>query len=301
MRKLIAVAVLLSALALAAGCRSGEEGAGGVTSGGNEGAASLSPDSAGGSEGGGSAKSAAPVPQTRGGVPEVGPQIVQTATVTLVVPRGRFDEIVDDARAVAGGLGGFVVSSSASQGTGQRLVRGTLVLRVPARSYADAMSSLAALGRVEARTENGQDVSQEFVDLRARVRQLQAVEAQLLQLLDRANSVGAALAVQEQLSQVQLDLEQARGRLQFLDDQVAFATISLAIHERLVPVAKKDEGGFRIVEAWGKAANGFLAVLGWTFVVLATAAPIVLLVALAFLLGRAVWRRSLPAVRRSSA
>jgi hypothetical protein len=105
--------------------------------------------------------------------------------------------------------------------------------------------------------------------------------------------VGAALAVQEQLSQVQLELEQARGRLQYLDDQVAFATISLGIHERLVPVAtKKDEGGFRIVEAWSKAASGFLAVLGWTFVVLATAAPIVLVLALAFLLGRAAWRRA---------
>jgi Domain of unknown function (DUF4349) len=227
------------------------------------------------------------------GVPEIGPQIVQTSSVRVSVQRGRFDETVDEARSIAAGLAGFVVSSSASQGSAQRLVRGTLVLRIPARSYADAMKALAALGRVEARRENGQDVSQEYVDLRARTRQLQAVESQLLELLDRANTVGAALAVQQQLSQVQLDLEQARGRLQYLDDQVAFSTISLDLHERVLPVQTSGGDRFGIVDAWSKAAAGFLAVLGWTFVVLATAAPLVLILAIALLLARVAFRKRL--------
>jgi hypothetical protein len=227
------------------------------------------------------------------GVPEIGPQIVQTSSVRLSVQRGRFDETVDEARSIAAGLAGFVVSSSASQGSAQRLVRGTLVLRIPARNYAEAMKALASLGRVEARRENGQDVSQEYVDLRARTRQLQAVESQLLELLDRANTVGAALAVQQQLSQVQLDLEQTRGRLQYLDDQVAFSTISLDLHERVLPVTSSGGDRFGIVDAWSKAAAGFLAVLGWTFVVLATAAPLVLILAVALFLARIAFRKRL--------
>jgi hypothetical protein len=226
-------------------------------------------------------------------VPEIGPQIVQTSSVRLSVQRGRFDETVDEARSIAAGLAGFVVSSSASQGSAQRLVRGTLVLRIPARNYAEAMKALASLGRVEARRENGQDVSQEYVDLRARTRQLQAVESQLLELLDRADTVGAALAVQQQLSQVQLDLEQARGRLQYLDDQVAFSTISLDLHERVLPVPTSGGDRFGIVDAWSKAAAGFLAVLGWTFVVLATAAPLVLILAVALFLTRVAVRKRL--------
>jgi Domain of unknown function (DUF4349) len=294
MRTLIVIAVCVAALGAVAGCRngSGSDGAG-VTGGGGERAVEAGPTSD--QAGGGVAASAEPVRAT---VPEIGPQIVQTASVRLAVGRGRFDQTVDEARSIATGLGGFVVSSSASQGVGQRLVRGTLVLRVPAGSYTEAMRSLGALGRVEARTEDGQDVSQEYVDLRARARQLEAVEGQLLQLLDRAYSVGAALAVQERLSQVQLDLEQARGRLQYLDDRVAFATISLGIHERLVPVAASGGDGFGIVDAWSKAGRGFLAVLGWTFVVLATAAPIVFILGLAFLLGRAAVRRSFPSLGR---
>jgi hypothetical protein len=292
MRKLIAIALLALAAALAAGCSSGSgSGQAGSTGAADEGAS-------GG--GGGQVRAVGGVVTTPEGgfakvvdssIPQIGPRIVQTASLRLSIRRGRFDETVDNARTIAAGLGGFVVSSSASQGTARRLVRGTLVIRVPASTYAEAMKSLAALGRVEGRQESGQDVSQEYVDLKARVRQLQAVEAQLLELLQRANTVGAALAVQQQLSQIQLDLEQAKGRLNYLDDQVAFATVSLDIHEGLVPAPKSGGGGFGIVEAWSKAADGFLAVIGWTFVVLATAAPLLILLGLAILVGRTVRRR----------
>jgi hypothetical protein len=294
MRKLVFIVLVVLAAFAAAGCSSGGEDGGGAAG------------ATGEFEAGGAARSAvagdvieadkALLSRQRNvsGVPEIGPQIVQTSSVRLSVQRGRFDETVDEARSIAAGLAGFVVSSSASQGSEQRLVRGTLVLRIPARNYAEAMKALATLGRVEARRENGQDVSQEYVDLRARARQLQAVETQLLELLDRANTVGAALAVQQQLSQVQLDLEQARGRLQYLDDQVAFSTISLDLHERVLPVTKSGGDRFGILDAWSKAASGFLAVLGWTFVVLATAAPLVLILAVALFLARVSFRKRLP-------
>jgi hypothetical protein len=294
MRKLVFIVLVVLAAVAVAGCSSGGEeggGAAGVTGDLEAGAGAARSAVAGEVTG---ADKALPSSQRNvSGVPEIGPQIVQTSSVRLSVQRGRFDETVDEARSIAAGLAGFVVSSSASQGSAQRLVRGTLVLRIPARNYAEAMKALASLGRVEARRENGQDVSQEYVDLRARTRQLQAVESQLLELLDRANTVGAALAVQQQLSQVQLDLEQARGRLQYLDDQVAFSTISLDLYERVLPVPKSGGDRFGIVDAWSKAAAGFLAVLGWTFVVLATAAPLVLILAIALFLARVAFRKRL--------
>jgi hypothetical protein len=294
MRKLVFIVLVVLAAVAAAGCSSGGEeggGAAGVT--GEIEAGGGATRSAVAGEVTGADKALSSPQRNVSGVPEIGPQIVQTSSVRLSVQRGRFDETVDEARSIAAGLAGFVVSSSASQGSAQRLVRGTLVLRIPARNYAEAMKALASLGRVEARRENGQDVSQEYVDLRARTRQLQAVESQLLELLDRANTVGAALAVQQQLSQVQLDLEQARGRLQYLDDQVAFSTISLDLYERVLPVPKGGGDRFGIVDAWSKAAAGFLAVLGWTFVVLATAAPLVLILAVALFLARVAFRKRL--------
>jgi hypothetical protein len=226
-------------------------------------------------------------------LPGIGPKVIQTASLRVSLSKGRFDEVVDEARNIASTLGGFVVSSSASQVRGQKLERGTLVVRVPAGAYADAMERLSDLGRVEARRESGQDVSQEYVDLEARARHLEAVERQLLELLDRADTVASALAVQSKLNEVQLDLEQTRGRLRFLDDQVTYATISLALHERVADKGAKDDDGWGIVEAWERAARGFLAVVGWTFVALATAAPAVLLLALFWLLARSAARRKI--------
>jgi hypothetical protein len=234
-------------------------------------------------------------------VPSVRPRVIQTASLSLSVPRNEFDKVVDQARLLATTSGGFVVESSASQsGDERRLVTGSLVIRVPEESYARVMERLSGLGRVEGREEAGQDVSQEFVDLEARVRHLEAVEAQLLSLLDDTKTVAEALTVQSQLNQVQLDLEQARGRLQYLDDQVAFATISLDVRERQVVAEASDDGGpWSIVDAWSTAAHGFVTVVGWILVAAATIAPVVILLVLAFLGARFAYRRGVPGVKRT--
>ena len=282
MKKLALLVPLVLALSVSA-CNSGSESTAGSTGGGDvaEGSAEASPGGGGLKASDGGVSSSA--------VPQVGPQVVKTASLRLGIAHGSFEDKVGEAHAVADSYAGFVVESFASQGSGKRIAEGSLVLRIPAESYDSALSRLRELGKVESLEESGQDVSKEFVDLNARIRQLRAVEAQLLELLQRADDVPAALAVQNQLSQVQLDLEQARGRLQYLDNRVAFATISMSMHE-LGVVAPKD-GGFKIVAAWATAGSAFLTVVGWLFIGIAVAAPVLILLGLGFLVGRVIRRR----------
>jgi Domain of unknown function (DUF4349) len=297
MRKVLLVLVVGLLAFAAAACSSGDDDAG------DEGAAaaeaSMDVANSGGGEEAGGGEDAVAVAQGSP-VPSVRPRVIQTASLSLSVPRSEFEQVVGRARRLAISSGGFVVESSASQsGDERRLVRGSLVIRVPERSYARVMEQLAGLGRVEGREESGQDVSQEFVDLEARVRHLEAVEAQLLSLLDETRTVAEALSVQSQLNQVQLDLEQARGRLQYLEDQVAFATISLDLRERQVVAAGDDGGPWSIVDAWGTAAHGFVTVVGWILVAAATIAPVIILLVLAFLGARFAYRRGIPGVKRT--
>jgi Domain of unknown function (DUF4349) len=296
MRRLIIIAFIGALALVAVGC-SGDDDEG---AGGGEAAATGGSFDAGEAE---TSDEAVPVSQQSGGsVPAVGPSIVQTAALSLSVPTNEFDATIRRARAIAIGGGGFVVSSSASQGDGQALVSGTLVVRVPERAYGRVIDQLSELGQVEAREEAGQDVSQELVDLEARIRHLEAVETQLLGFLDQADSVADALTVQTELNRVQGELEQARGRLTYLDDQVAFATISLDVRERQVAVAGGDGGGpWGIVDAWRAAGTGFVTVIGWIFVAAATIAPVVLLLALAFLAARLAGWRGPAAFRRPQA
>jgi len=280
MKKLALLVPLVLALALSA-CNSGSESSGGSTGGGGASEGSVEGSPAGSRASDNQVSSSA--------VPQVGPQVVKTASLRLGLANGSFEDKVGEAHAVADSFGGFVVESFASQGSGKRIAEGSLVFRVPAESYDSALSRLRELGRVESLEESGQDVSKEFVDLNARIRQLRAVEAQLLELLQRADDVPAALAVQNQLSQVQLDLEQARGRLQYLDNRVAFATISMSMHE--LSVVAPQDGGFRIVDAWATAGSAFLTVVGWLFIGIAVVAPVLILLGLGILVGREVRRR----------
>jgi uncharacterized protein DUF4349 len=287
MKKLALFLPLVLALTLAA-CNAGggESTAGGTGGGGDFAQGSAEPSGGGGSK----ANDRRLVSSGhQSAVPQVGPQIVQTARLRLSIAHGSFDDKVDDVHAIVDSYSGFVVNSTASQGSDKRLVQGSLDLRIPAESYEDALARLRQLGKVEALEESGQDVSQEFFDLNARIRQLRAVEAQLLELLQQADDVPAALAVQNQLSQVQLDLEQARGRLQYLDNRVSYATISLAMHEAGA-VAPKG-GGFSIVDAWATAGSAFLTVVGWIFIGIAVAAPVLVLLGLGLLAGRELRKR----------
>lgn len=301
-RSALAAALTLVALVLV-GCSSGDQAGGG-------GAGEVLPSelesvpasaekgesSEAGGDGGGGVVGSVSSPR----LGTIGPRIVQTASLGLSVRKDSLEDAVARARTIAVGLGGFVVSSSLTAERGGRPTSGSLEVRVPQRNYARAMSSLGAVGRVDVREESGQDVSQEFVDLEARGRHLEAVERQLLELLERARTVSAALAVQSQLNATQLELEQVRGRLRFLEDQTAFATISLSIRERLAAPAGRGDG-WGIVDAWADGARAFTNVAGKIFVVLAGAAPLLILFGLSILAVpwlrrrvRPLWRFSRP-------
>jgi len=302
---LVLLALLLVAALAAAACSSDHAGETAATGGGDAadvdlaggGGQKQAEGEAGGAADGISREEAdlpeASADQSSSPLPTLGPRVVQTATIRLRLGRNGFEQAVDEARTVATGLGGLVVSSTASQEGQGRLVSGSLVVRVPSRHYARAMSSLGRLGRIQARDESSADVSQEFVDLEARARHLEAVERQFLALLDRARTVNATLAVQSRLNQTQLELEQVRGRLRFLEDQTSYATITLTLREHVSAAERRDDG-WGVLDAWRAGARAFVYVAGRAFVIVAAAAPLVLILGLlAFVAVRIFRRRAL--------
>jgi hypothetical protein len=111
--------------------------------------------------------------------------------------------------------------------------------------------------------------------------------------MGRSQSIADTIRVQRELEDIQLSIERIRGRLRFLEDQTSYATISVSIRERGVVAPAAGDEGWGVVEAWRDGAQAFVRVAGRAFVVLAGAAPLVLLLALGFLSVRAARRRSL--------
>lgn len=132
----------------------------------------------------------------------------------------------EEARLVAGRFGGEVLSSRVYAGSGP--VSAELVLSVPSGEFEAALDELRGLGnRVTTDTVEGQDVTEEFVDLESRERNLLAAEESLLALYDRAESVEDTLTVERELTDIRGQIEEAQGRIQYLERRTATSEIIL--------------------------------------------------------------------------
>ncbi len=184
---------------------------------------------------------AAPGPQARavrapaapGVSPQtVGRQIVRSATLGVEVV-----SFEDGSRAlvrIAESSGGFVSDSTAAQTDPPS---GTFTLRVPASRFSEALEQVEALGKVTARQVRGEDVTEEYVDLQARVRNLEAHERQLITFMDRATRVADLLSIEQELTRVRGEIEQLTGRLRFLSNRVEMSTVQVTLRE------KRKQGG----------------------------------------------------------
>jgi len=152
--------------------------------------------------------------------------IVRNARLDLVVPdtEAALDEIND----LVDEVGGYVVESNVNQY--QEGLRASVTLRVPAESLDAVLERIRGLA-TEVRGEriSGQDVTEEYVDLQSRLRYLEATEARLLEFLEEAEDTEAALAVYEDLREIQADIEQVKGKMQYLEQSAAMATVVLDI------------------------------------------------------------------------
>lgn len=172
--------------------------------------------------------------------------IVKTADVTLEVD----DVPAAEARltALAEQMGGYVVSAR-TQGSGERQ-RSWVTFRVPAERFDETLTGAEALAnRVLARTVSGDDVTEEFVDLQARLRNLEATNARLLDLLAKADEVSDALEVSYALTDIQGQIEQVRGRMEYLQKSAALSTITVQLQTE--PVIVVDDGWQPLAVAQG--------------------------------------------------
>jgi hypothetical protein len=244
----------------------------------------------------GDGEAGAPVPGARGApqleavggaaapLPRLGPSVIKTAALRLEVDPGGVQEAVSAATDAAGRQGGFILRSESLQED-----RATLVLRVPSRRFESALAELSRLGDVEREVIDGEDVGEEFVDLGARLRNLQAEQAVMLRLFNQAASIPDTIRVQNEVSAVQLQIEQIRGRLRFLRDQTSFGTITLSIVER-----GAEEGAGVIERSWNQALHGLVAIAGGVITVIGYLIPIAVLALAGFVLVRLFMRRVLP-------
>jgi len=141
----------------------------------------------------------------------------------------------DKAQAVATDLGGDVIGLNESGTKDDRVA--SLTLRVPSAQFTEALRRLRALDAdVTSSTVNGQDVSDQFVDLKARLAAKQAEEDRYNALLGRAATVDEILKVDAALSNVRTQIEQLQGQVNSINSRTQFSTITVSVSPAIVQV-----------------------------------------------------------------
>ncbi|CAN5898599.1 hypothetical protein BH23ACT12_BH23ACT12_24560 [soil metagenome] len=295
-KRLIAGVALLSLLILAAACSRGDDGSEtelsspvtgeAVADSSGEEAKLAAPDAPGAdgdsARGGGDAGgSGAYAGATTGGsdqaslpgIPEVpsagSGRVIKNISLEIRIEEDEFQRQFSSAGSLAEQFGGFVTNSQVSETDG-KLASGTLTIRVPSDRFEEAVGRLKDLGKVTAEDRSGQDVSKQFVDLEARLKQAKAEEAFFLRLMDEARGISDMIQVQSQLSGVQLRIEEIQGQLNYLRDQTALSTISVRVYEPGAPTSGTPQP---LAEAWESAIDGFQSVIGGLVIAIGWLAP----------------------------
>ena len=149
-----------------------------------------------------------------------------------------------------------------------------LVIRVPTQNFESAVTRIGeGVSYFDQKTISLKDVTEEFVDLEARLRAKRELENRYLALLVKAENVNEMLDIEKELSTIRQAIEQAEGRLHYLNNKVSFSSINVNFYEVRLDKGTTSSYGNKMGHALGNGWNGissfFLTLLGsWPFLIL---------------------------------
>lgn len=234
---------------------------------------------------------------------KVGRKIIRNAELRMTVASANGAQ--REAAKIAEQFGGYLVSSDASASASEDesepgSVR--VVLRVDAEKFDAALDAVRRLGKhVGSESISSKDVTEEWVDLEARIKTQKKLEEQYLEIAKSASKVDDMLTVQKQLAEVRGEIEKLEGRKRFLDNQVSLSTITLSFdEERPLVSVTMSAFGRAARHAWADAQNVTAGIILGMIRLVGVMLPITLLVLLPlFLLAKRGVRRLMRATAPS--
>ncbi len=166
---------------------------------------------------------------------------------------------------------------------------GYVTVRVPADKFSAFVDEVSAIGTVRYQAETTDDVTQQHIDLKARLENLRAEETRLREFFDAAKNVSDMLAIETELGRVRGEIESLDAQVKFLERQAAMATVTIDLSEpqAIVRPSGEDWGFGDAVTTGFRGAAGAIQLL---IVITITLSPYLLIIAILFFVIRAIVR-----------
>ena len=160
---------------------------------------------------------------------QTGPMIARTASVSVIVKD--FGPVEATVKAIALRHNGYIASlNTASPQDSARTLSATL--QIPSAQLESAITELKQLGRVDQETQSGEEVTKEFTDRAARLKNARATEQRLLDVLrDHTGKVKDILEAEQEIARVRGEIEQMEADQRALQTRIDFATVQLSVQE----------------------------------------------------------------------
>lgn len=192
--------------------------------------------------------------------------------------------------------GGYLLQFADEKSTYE--LGGNFTVKVPQQGFMDFMKQIEKIDHKQfERNVEGQDVTEEYVDLEARLKAKQVVEKRLLGFMEKAANTGDLLKISSQLADVQEQIEQVQGRMRYLDQNVAYSTVSIRLYQPIENVDKPDEPTpIPFVDRMGKtlssSVDGVIVFFqGFILVVIAILPVLIILAVIGIPVCYYLWKR----------
>jgi hypothetical protein len=197
-------------------------------------------------------------------------KIIRNAQIDLQV--NNVETMLATIRGITDGAQGLVFASSTSFDGDNQLA--TITLDVPAGQFDQVINSLRSANgvkKVERESVTSQDVTDEYVDLTSRLKSLNASHDRLLDLIKQATSINDIVTLDDHLSDIETQIDQTTGRINYLDKKTSFSRIVVTLSPVAI-VTHDNGGGFDLVQA---AQDAWASSLNFTGDVLTAAVKVV--------------------------
>jgi hypothetical protein len=166
--------------------------------------------------------------------------LIQNARLTLEV--GEVVEASNEIQLMVERLGGYVSSVEFYDLTQERRA-GRLTLRIPEDKFRETLNQVKELGKAKNEHIYTDDVTMKYIDLEARLKNLEAQEQRMRDLLERAGNIEEILQIEKELGRIRGDLEAMTAEFKYLQEQVRFSTLDITLQEK-DPHSRVVTGGF---------------------------------------------------------